>query len=94
MRESKIEKHLVDETKRRTGGTAYKFKSPGRKNVPDRILLLPGGQVFLVELKATGEQPEEGQLREHERLRVLSFDVRVIDTIAGVDKFLDEVSKC
>ena len=47
-RESIIEKHLVAEVKK-AGGRAYKFVSPGRRSVPDRIVLLPGGRLVFVE---------------------------------------------
>ena len=40
MRESVVEKHLRIQV-RRAGGMTYKFKSPGRKNVPDRIVIWP-----------------------------------------------------
>ena len=40
-RESVIEKYLVDAVKKQ-GGIAYKFKSPGRRNVPDRMLVTNG----------------------------------------------------
>jgi len=39
FREATIEKHLVAEVKK-AGGTAYKFLSPGRRAVPDRLVLL------------------------------------------------------
>jgi hypothetical protein len=41
MRESIIEAHLVRAVKA-AGGTAYKFKSPGRVSVPDRLVLMAG----------------------------------------------------
>lgn len=50
-RESLIEKHLVAEVKK-AGGVAFKFVSPGRRSVPDRIVLLPGGRLVFVECKA------------------------------------------
>lgn len=78
-RESIIEKHLVAEVKK-AGGRAYKFLSPGRRSVPDRIVLLPGGRLVFVECKAPGEQPRADQLREHERLRALGFTVVVLDS--------------
>ncbi|EAS6351712.1 VRR-NUC domain-containing protein [Salmonella enterica subsp. enterica] len=78
-RESLIEKHLVAEVKK-TGGVAYKFVSPGRRSVPDRIVLLPGGRLVFVECKAPGEPPRADQLREHERLRALGFSVVVLDS--------------
>ncbi|ECS0227396.1 VRR-NUC domain-containing protein, partial [Salmonella enterica] len=51
VRENLIEKHLVTEVKK-AGGIAYKFVSPGRRSVPDRIVLLPGGRLVFVECKA------------------------------------------
>lgn len=79
IRESTIEKHLVAEVKK-AGGMAYKFVSPGRRSVPDRLVLLPGGRAVFVECKAPGEKPRHEQLREHERLRALGFTVVVLDS--------------
>ncbi|ADZ41829.1 TPA: VRR-NUC domain-containing protein [Yersinia enterocolitica] len=78
-REDSIEDHLVKEVKK-VGGIAYKFISPGRRSVPDRLVLLPGGKVIFVECKAPGEKPTAAQLREHEKLRALGFTVRVLDS--------------
>ncbi|EAA6551306.1 VRR-NUC domain-containing protein [Salmonella enterica subsp. diarizonae] len=76
-RESLIEKHLVAEVKK-AGGIAYKFVSPGRRSVPDRLVLLPGGRLVFVECKSPGKPPRADQLREHERLRALGFTVMVL----------------
>ncbi len=78
-RESIIEKHLAAAVKA-AGGVAYKFVSPGRRSVPDRIVLLPGGRIVFVECKAPGKAPRADQLREHERLRALGFNVVVLDS--------------
>ncbi|WP_145518015.1 PDDEXK family nuclease [Yersinia mollaretii] len=78
-REDSIEDHLVKEVKK-AGGIAYKFISPGRRSVPDRLVLLPGGNVIFVECKAPGEKPTTAQLREHEKIRALGFIVRVLDS--------------
>lgn len=79
VRENLIEKHLVAEVKK-AGGIAYKFLSPGRRSVPDRIVLLPGGRLVFVECKAPGKPARADQLREHERLRALGFTVVVLDS--------------
>lgn len=76
-RESLIEKRLVAEVNK-AGGVAFKFVSPGRRSVPDRIALLPGGRLVFVECKASGKPPRADQLREHERLRTLGFTVVVL----------------
>lgn len=51
MRESDIERRLVQGVKK-LGGRAYKFVSPGNVGVPDRLVVLPGGVVLFVEVKA------------------------------------------
>ncbi|WFQ80478.1 VRR-NUC domain-containing protein [Xenorhabdus sp. SF857] len=79
IREDVIERHLVNEVKK-AGGIAYKFVSPGRRGVPDRIVILPNGRVVFVECKAPGEKPRPDQLREHERLRALGQTVVVLDS--------------
>lgn len=53
MKESEIEARLVRGVKA-LGGVAYKFVSPGNVGVPDRLVVLPGGRVIFVELKAEG----------------------------------------
>lgn len=78
VREDVIERHLVNEVKK-AGGIAYKFVSPGRRAVPDRLVLLPGGKVIFVECKAPGEKPRPDQLREHARLFALGHQVVVLD---------------
>lgn len=85
VREDVIEKHLVNEVKK-AGGIAYKFVSPGRRAVPDRLVLLPGGKVIFVECKAPGEKPRPDQLREHARLFALGHQVVVLDSkdLAGI----------
>lgn len=87
MRESKIETHLVERVKA-AGGVAFKFTSPARRSVPDRLVLMPGGRATFVECKATGQHPTDAQAREHARLWALGFPVLVIDTLEAVDAFV------
>jgi len=84
MLEKTIEALLVKRVKER-GGIAYKFTSPQRRSVPDRLVILPGGVFEFVELKAPGKKPTPMQSREHERLRALGCVVRVIDSKEGVE---------
>ena len=79
IREDSVEQHLVKEV-RKVGGVAYKFVSPGKRSVPDRIVLLPAGRLVFVECKAPGKPPRADQIREHERLRALGFTVVVLDS--------------
>jgi hypothetical protein len=87
MREKEIETHLRVEVNK-LGGIAYKFSSPGRVNVPDRICIMPTGEVIFVECKAPGKRPTKGQIREHQRLRQLKQMVFVVDSKGGVDAVL------
>ena len=87
MLESKIEAHLVKRVKD-VGGAAYKFTSPQRRSVPDRLVLMPGGRATFIECKATGQHPTDAQAREHARLWALGFPVLVVDSIEAVEAFV------
>lgn len=84
MRESAIEAYLVRRI-RALGGMAEKFTSPGKRSVPDRLVILPDNRIIFVELKANGKKPTENQLRDHERRRALGCTVLVLDSKEGVD---------
>lgn len=86
MLERDIEKALVARVKA-IGGMCEKFTSPNRRSVPDRLVTLPGGLVFFVELKAPGKKPTEAQARDHERRRTLGCNVRVIDSMEDAKCF-------
>lgn len=87
MRESQIEGALVRRV-RELGGHAFKFVSPGHRGVPDRLVILPGGRVAFVEVKAPGGRVTAGQRRVHESLRHLGVEVVVLDTIEAVAEWL------
>ncbi|NRG44208.1 VRR-NUC domain-containing protein [Bacillus sp. CRN 9] len=88
MREKDIEKYLRDQVKKECG-IAYKFESPGNSGVPDRLVLLPGKKIVFVELKAPGKKPSPIQLAQHRKITKLGFEVFVIDSKEGVDKFIN-----
>ena len=88
MLEKPIEAHLVKRVKER-GGIAFKFVSPQRRSVPDRLCLMPLGRTVFVELKAPDKEPTEAQAREHQRLRDLGHTVLVLDTKERVDFYFD-----
>jgi hypothetical protein len=83
MRESDIEAYLVARIKAQ-GGHAYKFTSPARRSVPDRLIVWPGGRICFVECKAPGQRPTPAQAREHDRLRALGCIVHVVDSVEAV----------
>lgn len=78
MKEKQIEEKLVKAVKT-AGGMCPKLISPGTNGMPDRIVLLPGGKIIFVEVKAPGKKPRPLQLRRHRQLQVLGFQVFVLD---------------
>mgnify|MGYP003653345623 CR=1 FL=1 len=84
MLERAVEDHLVGRVKA-AGGLALKWVSPSLAGVPDRIVILPGGRVFFVEVKRPGGKTRPIQERVIGLIRRLGVDVHVIDTREGVD---------
>ena len=90
MLERTIEQRLV-EAVRKAGGLCPKFVSPGWDGVPDRIVLLPGGKMGFVELKAPGQKLRPLQRRRREQLERLGFRVFVIDGVEQIGGVLDAI---
>lgn len=90
MRESNIESKLVKAVKS-MGGLAPKFVSPGLDGVPDRLVLLPGGKIAFIELKATGKKLRPLQVRRKRQLEALGFSVYCIDGPEQIGGILDEI---
>jgi hypothetical protein len=89
MREKQIEQRLKREVEKR-GGLALKFTPPGWAGAPDRIVLMPGGHVAFVELKAPGGRVRPLQWKRIDELRAMGFHVAVINSVDGVDDFIEE----
>jgi hypothetical protein len=90
MRESFLEHHLVREVER-IGGLAPKWVSPGNRGVPDRIVILPGGRVAFVEMKAPGKPLQPLQERWARILRRMGHSIYKIDSAEGIQKFIREM---
>ena len=90
MQEKTIEQHLVKAVKN-SGGIAPKLVSPGYDGMPDRLVLLPGGKIGFVEVKAPGKEPRPLQVARHELLRRLGFKVYVLDDPEQIGGILDEI---
>lgn len=90
MREKTTEQKLVQAVKA-MGGIAPKFTSPGFDGVPDRIVLLPGGRIGFVEVKAMGCKLRPLQLARNGLLRRLDFKVYVLDDASQIGGILDEI---
>ena len=90
MREREIERQLT-KAAQQTGGLAPKFTSPGWAGVPDRLVLLPGGRMAFVEVKAPGKTLRPLQVRRKGQLESLGFRVYVIDRPEQIGGVLDEI---
>jgi len=87
MKEKDVERYLRESVKA-AGGIAYKFVSPGNAGVPDRLVCMPGGRIFFVELKAPGGRTTALQDRQIDRLTDLGCAVHVLDSKERVDAFV------
>jgi hypothetical protein len=90
--EKQIELKLVTET-RKKGGLAVKFVSPSFAGMPDRLVLLPGGKLAFVEVKAPGKKPRMLQVKRHEMLRELGFQVFVLDATEDIPGLLETIAE-
>lgn len=86
MPSSPLEKDIeaaVCQYARSQGLLVYKFTSPQRAAVPDRLFIRPDGLVFFIEFKMLGKQPTPAQSREHARLVGHCVPVYVVDNVAS-----------
>ena len=90
MREKTIEHNLVSAVKN-MGGIAPKFVSPSFDGMPDRLVLLPGGRLAFVEVKAPGKEPRPLQKARHRLLRQLGFKVFILDSAEDIQTILSGI---
>jgi hypothetical protein len=88
MLEKEIERRICDYAKSKNM-LAYKFTSPARIAVPDRLFIAENGYMFFCEFKAEGKKPTPAQEREHHRLRQQNVKVYVIDNIDDGVRMID-----
>ena len=90
MRERQIEQNLAKAVKE-AGGIAPKLTSPSFDGMPDRMVLMSGGHIGFVEVKAPGEKPRPLQLSRHRLLRCLGFKVYVLDDAEQIGGIIDDI---
>lgn len=90
MLEKEVERALVKKTEER-GGMAWKFVSPGKSGVPDRIILFPNGKMGFVELKAPGKKMRPLQKKRKKQLEDLGFQVFTVDRIERIEGVLNAI---
>lgn len=88
--EKLVERRLVELVKI-NNGMCIKLLCDQLIGLPDRLCLFPGHKIVFVELKTTGRKPKRIQTFMHNKLRALGFRVEVIDTVEGVNKFVEGI---
>lgn len=91
MLEKEIERKLIEGI-RKLGGRTYKWVSPGNNGVPDRIVIMPGGRILFVELKASTGVVSKLQKMQIRMLSQMGCDVRVLYGMEGVQDLLDRLT--
>ena len=92
MRESTIEKYLVAKVKA-LGGRAYKFTSPAHRGVADRVVCLPDGSTWFVEVKAENGRLSELQKIFQSDMARMKQKYACLWSREHVDEWLKEVTK-
>ena len=97
MRYSKIIEHNVEDfllqSVKSFKGLCFKLKFLGVMGAPDRLVLMPGGRFFFVELKQTTGELEPSQAVLFPRIEKRGFKVHVLYGIEQVQKFVDTYLK-
>lgn len=88
-KESEIEAYLVARVEA-AGGITAKMTIQGRRGWPDRLVILPGGKITLVELKRPkGGRLSPGQIAIHSQLARLGWPVLTLKNPMAIDQFID-----
>ena len=88
MTEKELESKLVKAVKAR-GGIAYKFTSPAHRSVPDRLVVMPGGRVIFIEVKAPGKgRLTRLQQRERDRLESLEAEYYLLNSPDQIEEII------
>jgi hypothetical protein len=87
MKEKIVENHFVWAVER-IGGKTWKFTSPGRKGVADRIACLPDGSTWFVELKTKGGRLSALQKMFMSDMALLNQNYMCLWTTEQIDEFI------
>lgn len=77
---------------RTLGGYTFKL-APTEVGVPDRLVLMPGGRVYLVELKTANGRLSPAQVEWHKRASRLGTVVHVLYGKTGVLAWLRDITE-
>ena len=87
MLEKHVEAYLVKAVRER-GGEAYKFTSPAMRGVADRLVVMPNGVVWFVEVKRPGGKRTPLQERFAARMQELGQRYALLSHPTEVERWL------
>jgi hypothetical protein len=87
MLEKDVERRLVKGVEA-LGGKAYKFVSPAHRGVADRLVVLPGGRVWFVEVKTDNGKLSPLQEVFRYEIKNMGCDYCCVYGAGDVDNFL------
>lgn len=90
LSENQLEEKLRKKIKE-LGGIALKFVSPGRAGVPDRIILMPQGKIYFVEMKSPRGEVNPIQKYVFEKFEKLGFKVHILNSDDAIKNFLEKI---
>ena len=93
MRESTIETYFCKQVGLRLNAPAFKFVSPSNRGVSDRIVCLPDGSTWFVELKAPGGRLSPLQRHFQSEMARLNQNYACLWSKEHVDEWIKE-RKC
>lgn len=94
MLEAKLEEQIF-QTVESLGGMAIKLYSPGVRGRSDRLIILPGGRMFFIEIKRPGGR---GRVSPHQvkfinDVRKLGVPAYVIDTFDAFACLIEKIRR-
>jgi hypothetical protein len=92
MREKTIEEYLTWAVER-IGGVTFKFRSPSQRGVADRIVCLPNGETWFIELKTDSGRLSPLQKVFASVMQQTNQKYKVLWSTEQVDAFVASVSR-
>ena len=90
VRERTVEQHLVNALEK-CGLPCIKYANAA-SGMPDRLVLLPGGRVWWVELKTHGGSLSDLQKYQHQKLRQLGHNISVVWSTEQADELVKSLT--
>lgn len=90
--EASLEAYFRKQVRLVLGGRPVKM-APTEKGCPDRLVLLPGGSIHLVELKTYDGRVSAAQQLWHQRAAELGVQVHVVVGREGIDRWIAEQAR-